>query len=326
MGDVARTVPALASLRAAFPHANIDWVVQKGFEPVVASHPALTRVIAFPKREIVGALKQLRFGPLRAFTRTLRDAKYDMVFDLQGLARSGYLTWSTRAPLRFGQANARELGWLGYNRRTHISNDVHVVTRMLRIVAQAGIATTPDMRLYTSAADQAWAASATRDTSPVVLAPTSAWASKQWPAERFAALAEALLARGHAIAIIGAPGEEPKITPLMELAARRSDIINLVGNTSVGQMMGVIERAALVVGNDSAALHMAVGFDRPLVALFGATSIARAAPYARERDVLQHLRPGDVTSFKRPGAEQLMLRITLDEVLAACEARLSRTQ
>ena len=128
-----------------------------------------------------------------------------------------------------------------------------------------------------------------------------------------------------AVTLIGAPGEESKIAPLMELAARRSDIINLVGKTSVGQMMAVIERASLVVGNDSAALHMAVGFDRPLVALLGATSIARAAPYARERDVIQHLRPGDVMSFKRPGAEQLMLRITLDEVLAACEARLTST-
>ena len=46
MGDVARTVPALASLRAAFPRANIDWVVQTGFEAVVAHHPALTRVIS----------------------------------------------------------------------------------------------------------------------------------------------------------------------------------------------------------------------------------------------------------------------------------------
>jgi heptosyltransferase-1/heptosyltransferase-2 len=323
MGDVARTVPALASLRAAFPEARIDWLVQNGFEPVVGNHPALSNVITFPKKHLVAALKQLRLGPLRTFTRSLRETGYDMVFDLQGLARSGYLAWASGAPLRFGQANARELGWLGYNRRVHVSNDVHVVERMLRIVALAGVTPLHDMRLYTSDAHRAWAVATLGTPAPVVLAPTSAWASKQWPAERFVALAEAMLARGHRVAIIGGPGEEAKVRPLVELAGRRPEVLNLIGRTSVGQMMAAIQHAALLVGNDSAALHMAVGFSRPMVALLGATVVGRGGPFGRERDVIQHLQPGDVMSFKRPGAETLMERISVEEVIEACEARLT---
>lgn len=322
MGDVARTVPALASLRAAFPDARIDWMVQNGFEPIIANHPALSNAITFPKRHLVGALWRLRVGPLRAFTKGLRETGYDMVFDLQGLARSGYLTWASGSPLRFGQANARELGWLGYNRRVRVSNDVHVVERMLRIVALAGVTPEYDMRLYTSEADRAWSAETLGTPAPVVLAPTSAWAGKQWPAERFLALAEAMVARGHRVAIIGGPGEEEKVRPLLELAGRRPDVLNLIGRTSVGQMMATIQHAALLVGNDSAALHMAVGFARPMVALLGATVVGRGGPFGREPDVIQHVLPGDVMSFKRPGAEKMMERISVDEVIAACEARL----
>lgn len=323
MGDVARTVPALASLRAAFPEARIDWLVQQGFESVVANHPALSNVVTFPKKHLVGALKRLRFGPLRAFTKALRHTGYDMVFDLQGLARSGYLAWASGAGLRFGQANARELGWLGYNRRVRVSNDVHVVERMLRIVALAGAKPVHDMRLYTSDADRAWAMETLGSPAPVVLAPTSAWASKQWPAERFVALAESMLGRGRRVAIIGGPGEEPKVRALVELARQRAEVINLIGRTSVGQMMAAIQHAALLVGNDSAALHMAVGFDRPMVALLGATVVGRGGPFGRERDVIQHVQPGDVMSFKRPGAETLMERISVEEVIAACESRLT---
>ena len=324
MGDVARTVPALASLRAAFPQARVDWLVQNGFEPVVANHPALSNVITFPKRHLVEALRQLRFGPLRAFTNSLRQTGYDMVFDLQGLARSGFLAWATGAPARFGQANARELGWLGYNRRVHVENDVHVVERMLRIVALAGVTPAYDMRLYTSDADRAWAAATLGTPPPVVLAPTSAWASKQWPAERFALLAGAMVERGRRVAIIGGPEEESKVKPLVELAARGPEVLNLIGRTSVGQMMAVIQRASLLVGNDSAALHMGVGFDRPMVALLGATVAGRGGPFGRERDVIQHVRAGDVMSFKRPGAQKLMERISVEEVVEACEARLAR--
>ncbi|MEM9083314.1 MAG: glycosyltransferase family 9 protein, partial [Planctomycetota bacterium] len=63
-------------------------------------------------------------------------------------------------------------------------------------------------------------------------------------------------------------------------------MIDLVGKTSIPQFMAVIERAAVVLANDSAALHVAVGFDRPLVGLLGATRPDLVGPYQREKDVI----------------------------------------
>ena len=90
--------------------------------------------------------------------------------------------------------------------------------------------------------------------------------------------------------------------------------------------MAVVERCALLVANDSAALHMGVGFARPLVALFGPTDVARVGPCRREADVLRHATDADagVSHKDHARGRAMMERITLDEVVGACEARLSR--
>jgi heptosyltransferase-1 len=90
--------------------------------------------------------------------------------------------------------------------------------------------------------------------------------------------------------------------------------------------MAVVQGAAILVGSDSAAVHMAVGFDRPLVALYGPTNVARVGPYLRARDVLQHVQPGEALDHKAPGEGSLgraqMARIGADEVIEACAQRL----
>ena len=91
-----------------------------------------------------------------------------------------------------------------------------------------------------------------------------------------------------------------------------------------GALLAVIEHAGLVVANDSAALHIAVGFDKPIVALFGPTDTALVGPYRRNDAVLQRLTPGDRLDHKndRLGAE-LMSRITLADALDAAERALA---
>tara|TARA_R110002073_G_scaffold104622_2_gene236294 strand:+ start:3515 stop:3781 length:267 start_codon:yes stop_codon:yes gene_type:complete len=86
--------------------------------------------------------------------------------------------------------------------------------------------------------------------------------------------------------------------------------------------MAIIARAKLVVANDSAALHMAVGFKRPLVGLLGPTDPKKASPYHRESDILQHINEGDEFYFRDNRSAEMIQRITPAEVLEACNARL----
>lgn len=327
LGDVCRSVPVLASLRRAFPHARIDWLVQDGFADAIRHHPGLSNVVPFARRETGTSLKSGRAAPLRDLLRSLREPRYDLVIDAQGLFRSGFFAWATRAPRRVGYANARELGWLGVNERYLVPRDMHSVDRMLELIRLAGVEPIPDMRLYAPPGDRSAVAADASFAEPyAVIAPTSRWPGKLWPPDRFAEVARTLLSRGlPRIILVGSQAERPQIAPLLDLAAKDNRILDLVGQTSIGRLMAVIERASLVIALDSAALHMAVGFDRPIVALFGPTRVELVGPYRREADVIQHLLPGDRLDHKDAASGcALMERIPIHEVLAAASKALHR--
>ncbi len=347
LGDVCRTVPVLATLRRAWPAATIDWLVQDSFADAIVYHPDLSNVIPFPRRRFDDFWKPGVAVQIARWLRSLNKAGYDMVLDCQGLARSGVFTLATGARRRIGYAQAAEAGWLGVNERIGAPRTLHTVDRML-MLAEAAIAGVPgaqvvrDMRLYAPPANMEKVEADPLLADPyAVIAPTSRWPAKRWPAERFAQLAPRLLEGEDAlpcavspgsdapprhnparIVLVGAAGERDQCAPLLELAQRDDRIVDRIGATTVGGLMALIARSSLVIANDSAALHMAVGFDRPLVALYGPTRVDLVGPYQRQASVIQHLRPGDTLDHKHPTAGlELMKRITVDEVLTkACEA------
>ncbi|MCA9287412.1 MAG: glycosyltransferase family 9 protein [Phycisphaerales bacterium] len=325
LGDVCRSVPVLTSLRAAFPNARIDWLVQDSFAAAIEHHPALDNTVRFPRRPFAGGLTPPKAAAFFEWAARLGEPGYDLVVDAQGLARSGLLAWMTGAACRIGEASAREGAPLLYTRRVPIPAGWHTVDRMLGIAcAGLGIAPVVDMRLHTDEASRARAADlvGSRDRY-VLLAPTSRWASKRWPADRFAALAQRLLdSAAVSIVVVGGRDERDQCGPVLELAARDKRVVDLVGQTDVATLMALVERAALVVANDSAALHMGVGFERPCVALFGPTRVDLVGPYRREHDVIQHLERGDEIDHKRDAGAAIMDRIGVDEVESACVARL----
>ncbi len=316
LGDVCRSVPVLASVRAAHPHARIDWLVQDTFVDAVAGHPALTGVVPFERGRLGRDLTAVEPGSTLDLLRTLRDARYDLVIDAQGLVRSGLLTLATLAQRRVGYANAQELGWIGYTERHNVPRALHAVDRMLALIEHAGITPVADMRLYSLPEWRAWGEATLGSDRTAVLAPTSRWPGKRWPAVRFAELAMRVLDLGmDRVAIVGAKSEREQCGPLLDLASRDGRVIDLIGRTRVGELMAVIERASVVVANDSAAIHMAVGFERPMVALYGPTSIARVGPYRRDRDVIQHVTPDEALDHKNDRAGLAMMeRISVDEV------------
>lgn len=329
LGDVARSVPVLVSLRAAFPAARIDWLVQEGFTPIVAAHPALTGAIDFPRRAFGRWARTLNIPALLRYARPLRAARYDLVLDCQGLARSALLGWCTRSRRRVGHKQARELAPFLYTQRVDSPIERHTVDRMLDLIESLGLhadRSPTAMRLYTPQSGRHWwdADQASHAGPYVVLAPTSRWPGKQWGADRFAELARILSSRGINVVLVGSTSERAQVTPVLEIARRSPRVLDRIGATDVAGLMAIIERAALVVANDSAALHIAVGFQRPLVALFGPTRVNRVGPYRRDADVIQHTTPDDPMDHKNATEGRVLMdRISLGEVLAACDQRLA---
>jgi heptosyltransferase I len=326
LGDVCRSVPVLASLRRAYPEARIDWLVQKEFADAIWHHPGLSEPVLFDRRQIGRDLMRGRPAELLRLLGKLRRARYDVVIDAQGLARSALLGRVSGARQRIGYAapEAREGAWRWYTRRVRVDSNLHAVERMLALASAAGAEPVRDMRLYTGPPERVWAEDVMRGRRYVLLAPTSRWPGKRWPAERFAQLALGLLERRavEAAVVVGSATERGQIAALLELAGRHASVIDVTGQTTVGQLMALVQGAAVVVGSDSAALHMAVGFERALVGLYGPTRVELVGPCGRAADVIQHVREGDVLDHKDEArGREMMERISVEEVLAAVVAR-----
>lgn len=301
LGDVSRSVAVAASLKGAWPGCELHWLVNRGFEPAIAGHPAVDAVVSFPRRELS------RFGRSWsatrrgvAFARSLRAAGYDAVYDVQGLARSGLLTWLTRAPRRVGFADARELGYLGCNVRHRVSPEVrHTVDRMLSLVAADGVTPVRDVSLRLrprdAALSEALVAEHELGGGYAVIAPTARWRSKCWPAERFAEATARLLRREPSwkAVVLCAPDERAQAEAMVSalpgcgLAAGEAQRRVVRPATDVAGMMALLSRCELLLCNDSAPLHIAVGLGRKAVSVFGPTDPAEVGPYGRPEAVVE---------------------------------------
>ncbi len=162
-----------------------------------------------------------------------------------------------------------------------------------------------------------------------MLAPGAAYGqAKQWPPERMAELAARLVARGEVrCAIVGAAHDRPAARAVeswlrSQAPASLVHVIDLVGRTSLGALVGVAARADVFVSNDSGAMHVAAALGRPVVALFGPTDERATGPVG-PHDVLTEpvfCRPCLLRDC--PIDHRCMKRLTVDRVAEVVRARL----
>jgi lipopolysaccharide heptosyltransferase II len=226
---------------------------------------------------------------LRRFTRSLRQRSFDLVIDLQGLFRSGWLAKKTGAAMRVGFGNAREFAWIFYTHRVAIQTmEQHAIERYLQLAKFIGCGDWPvEFPFATSDEDRGHVEKtlAFEAASPLdrfaVLMPGTNWATKRWPVEKFAALVKPLWDRFGLSSVLAGGADA---------AAMAKDLpgaINLAGKTTLKQLTALLERAALVIANDSGPMHIAAALGRPLVTPFGPTNPIRTGPFRRMESVIR---------------------------------------
>src|SRR6202451_3503818 len=136
LGDVVQALPLLPVLRERFPAAHISWVISRALSELLEGHPDLDELIVFERR---GSWKDWR----RLLTQ-LRTSEFDLVFDLQGLFRTGIMMLATRAPLRVGLETAREGAQWGWHFAVPETGlDVAPHMRYRRVAQALGLANLP---------------------------------------------------------------------------------------------------------------------------------------------------------------------------------------
>jgi lipopolysaccharide heptosyltransferase I len=298
LGDIVHALPVLAALRRRWPDAHIAWLVGAGFAPLLDDHPLIDQVIRFDRKRY----GQMWWNPAASiafwrFVARVRRMRFDLVIDLQGLVRSGLLAWFCGARRRIGFGKAREGAWLFYNERVSVSADVrHAVERNLCVARQLGLPVDPiefPLAVTDDERDRARAlligqGCDTPESFTAVL-PGARWPTKQWPPERFSAAIDALQAQGACCVLLGAPDERPLGDRIA--AACETTPVNLIGLTSLRELVGLLSLADRVLCCDSGPMHIAAALGRPMTALFGPTDPKRTGPFGAPAGVVRRELP-----------------------------------
>ncbi|MBU9548238.1 lipopolysaccharide heptosyltransferase I [Burkholderia multivorans] len=274
LGDVVQTLPVVADIHRAFPGVTVDWAVDESCAEVVRWHPGVSTVLCAPLRRF----KKLRnAGDLKAITASigaLRAHRYDAVIDLHGVYKSAIIAALARAARRVGY-QTQDLGETGarfaYSHRFG-PRPACDAWHGMRVSAGEALGYVPEgAATYGIVAPQhADLPPAVRSGAPfMLLFHATSNPDKKWPADRWAALATRMMARGLRVLLPwGSPAEHDDA---QDIAARAPGAIVLPA-MSVRALGAAIGRAALVVGVDTGFVHMAHALRRPTVMIFVATS------------------------------------------------------
>ena len=320
LGDVATTLPLLCDVRAAIPGAQIDWLIHPAYVPVIQGHDALHEAIVFDRKNL-GAW-WYRPSATRRFTgllRTLRDRRYDIVIDAQGLFRSGFLTRVTGAKMRIGLAHAREGAALTYTHKIRLpgkGKTMLAVERMRALGAPLGTDSKSSAQFRLPLQPIAIQAAAALAPDPfVALIPGARWNTKRWPLDRYTQVAQHLLDAGHHVVLLGSPDENP-LCDEIEAGSRKQGArsLNLAGRTDVATMIALLARAKLVLANDSGPLHIAAALGTRVVALYGPTSPSFVGPYGQMENVLRQDVPCHPCRLRECDHHSCMNGLTVESV------------
>ena len=328
LGDVVHGLPLVTALKRDDPGRHVAWVAEPMPAQLLDPHPAVDQVVRFRRRDGWRGVAELRRA-LGAARRRAPGGRFDLTINLNVYFKSAWPVLFSGAPHRLGfeRGRAKDGVWLASNHHLSPGPRRHTQDMLLEFLARLGvpfalpsvpadwgIAFTPEERLT----QRAWVAE--RSGRPrAAIVPATAVAAKDWAPERWAAVADALVAGyGYEVVLVGGPGARETAAARAVADAARHPLTWAMGD-GVRRVAWVLDASALVLAPDTGPLHIARALGRPVVGLFGHTNPWRVGPYRAFEDlwVDAYTAPGaepDPSAFDPPPGDR-MAAITVDQVL-----------
>lgn len=321
VGDMVMAQALARRLRRLDPAGSVHMMAPAATFPLIAHMPEIDR----------GWLLDIAHGRLQLHKRwqlagSLRSERFDEAIILPRSFKSALAPFLAGIPRRVGMIGEMRYGLINIalpaasaNRRT--------VDEFVRFAGASDLAEDerPRLRAGHEAAASLARLDLHNDRKLVVLCPGAEYGpAKRWPAYHFAGLAGLLAKRGIASIIVGGAKERAlgqEITAGLEPGL----VHDLTGQTTLGEVIGLLARADVVVSNDSGLMHIAAALDRPLIALFGSSSPERTPPLSPHAQILStdiSCRP----CFKRDcplGHADCLVKLDVARVAAAVWDRLA---
>lgn len=272
LGDIVHTLPAVALVRDAYPKAEITWVINPEFVPLLRGNPDVNHVYVFPRREFRGLGAPKSLLPWLRKTRTLRP---DLVLDFQGLLRSALIARISGAKEIYGMSDAREGSRWFYDRVAKVNRRAHAIERYLKLAECAGATVGKSLRCPIPTGD---------------------------PLPRFDEYPPFILlhpfARGNGKSLSNvvieefcrafAPTRVVIVGQSQSKIDRPENCIDLTNQTSLLQLIHLLRKAHFVISVDSGPMHIAAALGNRLVSIHTWTDPHRVGPYNPNAWIWKH--------------------------------------
>lgn len=288
LGDVVQAIPILRMLKAHHPGSSIYWWLSSELAGLLEHDPDLAGLFLFQRRRWSAPW---HWHEAARSIAQIRAQRFDLVVDLQGLARSALVAWLAGAARTLGVEDWREGAPAFYDVAVpRPLRQPHAVDWYLAVLESLGVPPRWDFEWLPFHADAAQRI--TEKWHPghsqwIAFSPGASWVNKRWPAESYAQLARDLarIYRDFRFVILGTRADADAGQAIA--VAGGSQFLDVTGQTSIPEMIEWIRLSRLLVTNDSGPMHVAAALKKPVAALFGPTDPRRTGPYGQPEGVVR---------------------------------------
>lgn len=274
IGDCCHAIALIQAIQTYKPESKITWVIGKIEYQLLKEILPSVEFIVFDKKQGLKEFKKLFL--------TLRNRKFDALLNLQANFRANLVSLCIPAKekIGFGFARARELQWLFTNKKAVIGAGQHVAEGFMDFAAALGLpAAKPSWNIQIPEVHLTWAKTY-RDERPLfVLCPAASKAERNWTVEGYSAVIRHAHQKGYKVMLVGGPsiGEKELASDIVQQAGVVDE--NLVGKTTLIQLLAVLQQANIVMSPDTGPAHMATIVGTPVIGLYAAQTPLRTGPY-----------------------------------------------
>jgi heptosyltransferase-1 len=280
IGDVLMATPAARALREAFPDSHIAWIVERKSADVVLGNPYLDEVIVWERTKgrdlFSGASRFIK--SISGLSKQLKQRKFDVCVDLQGLLRSAGVCLVSGAKRRIGFSDGAEGSVYLYHETYDPGGDeINAQQRNLDLLKTIGVHSTNTV-MYMPIGDEDrkfaqnfWSQAGLKDERVVAFCPATTWVNKHWTVEGWSKIADILHDRYHVRSLILGSKANLEMAQQIVNGSHCNPVVS-AGQTTLKQAGALMEKCTAVIGVDTGLLHMSVALDRPTVGLFGASA------------------------------------------------------
>ncbi|RYV03666.1 ADP-heptose--LPS heptosyltransferase I [Shewanella sp. OPT22] len=280
IGDVCHAVAMVQAIQKQYSHIEITWVIGKVEYQLVKNLPNINFVI-FDKSQGWRSYTNLR--------KALSKQKFDVLLHMQVALRASVASLMIRADIKVGfdKARAKEGQWLFTNHKILPQDQPHVLDGFMGFATAIGVENIqPSWDIPISSADLKWAKQQATEDNIFVICPAASKAERNWLPERYAEVADYMAEKGYQVMLCGGPSQLERNLANSIIKSTKHGLTNLVGKSSLLQLLALLKQANLVLAPDTGPAHMATTQGTPVIGLYAHSNPGRTGPYNHQDRVV----------------------------------------